>query len=183
MNIFLKKIENEVQALIFLGFGLFLSLSLLSYLPTDPSFNSMGQGWKTVNYCGLIGSFTADGIFQVFGLMAWMIVAAFFHAAWISFRGTKVNFKDIRHVVAVIIVACLAALASIYWPNTKLYSGQIYPGGLIGLGFSTVLMKILNSAGAQILLFTAVSVLSALYFEVRPSQILRPLHLDRKSVV
>lgn len=176
MNIFLKKIENEVQALIFFGFGLFLCLSLLSYVPTDPSFNSMGQGWKTANYCGLIGSFTADGIFQVFGLMSWMIVAAFFHAAWVCFRGTKVNFKDVRHIVAVVIVACLAALTSIYWPTTKLYSGQIYPGGLIGLGFSTVLMKVLNSAGAQILLLTAVSVLSALYFEVRPSLLLRPLH-------
>lgn len=176
MNIFLKKIENEVQALIFFGFGLFLCLALLSYVPTDPSFNSIGQGWKTVNYCGLIGSFTADAIFQVFGLMSWVIVAAFFHAAWMSFRGTKMNFKDIRHLVAVVIVACLAALTSIYWPATKLYGGQIYPGGLIGLGFSTVLMKILSSVGSQILLLTAVSVLSALYFEVRPSQILRPFH-------
>ena len=176
MNIFLKKIENEVQALIFFGFGLFLGLSLLSYLPTDPSFNSIGQGWKTANYCGLIGSFTADAIFQVFGLMSWVIVAAFFHAAWTSFRGTKVNFKDIRHFVAVVIVACLAALASVYWPSTKLYGGQIFPGGLIGLGFSTALMKALNSVGAQIVLLTLVSVLSALYFEVRPSMLLRPFH-------
>lgn len=176
MNIFLKKIENEVQALIFFGFGLFLCLSLLSYVPSDPSFNSIGQGWKTANYCGLIGSFTADAIFQVFGLMAWVIVTAFFHTAWTSFRGTKVNFKDARHIVAVVIVACLAALASIYSPATKLFGGQIYLGGLIGLGFSTVLVKILNSVGAQILLWTVVSVLSALYFEIRPSMVLRPLH-------
>ena len=176
MNIFLKKIENEVQALIFFGFGLFLCLSLLSYVPSDPSFNSIGQGWKTANYCGLIGSFTADAIFQVFGLMSWVIVTAFFHAAWTCFRGTKVNFKDARHIVAVVIVACLAALASVYWPASKLFAGQIYPGGLIGLGFSTILVKILNSVGAQILLWTVVSVLSALYFEIRPSMMLRPFH-------
>jgi len=175
MNISLKKIENEVQALIFLGFGLFLALSLASFQPSDPSLNSIGQGWKTANYCGLVGSFTADLLFQVFGLMSWVISASFFHAAWFSLRGAKFTFKDLRHVVAMVIVFCLAALTAIYWPETKLYSNQIYPGALVGLGVSTLLMKAMNSVGAQVALWTLLSVLSVLYFEIRPSSILKPL--------
>ncbi len=175
MNISLKKIENEVQALIFFGLGAFLALSLASYTPTDPSFNSIGNGWKTANYCGLVGSFTADLLFQVFGLMSWVITATFFHAGWTSLHGAKFTFKDLRHVVAMIIVFCLAALAAIYWPQTKLYSNQIYPGGLVGLVISTLLMKALNSIGAQVFLWTLFSVFAVLFFEIRPSTVLKPL--------
>ena len=75
MSPFFKKFKHDVKAIGFLGAGLFLALALASYHPRDPSFNSLGHGLTTLNYCGLIGSFLADMIFQVLGLPAWLAVA------------------------------------------------------------------------------------------------------------
>jgi S-DNA-T family DNA segregation ATPase FtsK/SpoIIIE len=77
MNHFLKKFRQDVIAIGFLGLGLFLALALISYNPQDPSFNSLGQGLKSLNYCGIVGSFMADLLYQFFGLAAWVLVASF----------------------------------------------------------------------------------------------------------
>ena len=165
MNTFFKKYQQDVRAIGFLGLGLFFALALASFNPKDPSLNSLGQGLNTLNYCGLIGSFLADLIYQGFGLTAWVAVAGLFHASIISFKGDKVLLKDIRHILGFFMIAFMAALVTIYFPNTKVFDGQIYPGGLLGLGLSTGFIKILNSVGAQVLLWTATLVLFVFYFE------------------
>lgn len=165
MNSFLKRFQHDVRAIGLLGLGLFLALSLISYNPQDPSFNSIGQGLKTLNYCGLIGSFLADLIYQVFGLTAWMGIAALFYVAFNSFKATKTHLKDIRHLLGFILVAFVAALATIYFPHTKLFNEQIYPGGLVGMALSMGFVKIFNTVGAQIILWTGSLVLFVFCFE------------------
>ena len=70
MNQFLKKFRQDVIAISFLGLGLFLALALISYNPFDPSMNSIGQGLKAANYCGIVGSFLADMLYQSLGFAA-----------------------------------------------------------------------------------------------------------------
>lgn len=165
MNTFFKKYQQDVRAIGFLGIGLFFALALASFNPKDPSLNSLGQGLQTLNYCGLIGSFLADLIYQGFGLTAWVAVAGLFHAAFISFKGEKVLFKDIRHILGFFMITSMAALVTIYFPQTKIFDQQIYPGGLLGLGLATGFVKVLNTVGAQVLLWTASLVLFVFYFE------------------
>lgn len=165
MNAFFKRFQQDVRSIGFLGLGLFLALALMSYNPKDPSFNSTGQGLNTLNYCGILGSFLADLLYQAFGVTIWVGVAGLFHAAIESFRGEKIQFKDARHLLALALIAFSAALVTIYMPNTKMFSGQIYPGGLVGLGISMGFVKLLNSAGAQIVLWTMSAVLFVFYFE------------------
>ena len=165
MNSFFKRFQQDVRSIGFLGLGLFLALALMSYNPKDPSFNSMGQGLNTLNYCGILGSFLADLLYQAFGVTIWIGVAGLFHAAIESFRGEKIQFKDARHLLAVALIAFTAALVTIYFPNTKVFSNQIYPGGLVGLGISMGFVRLLNSVGAQIVLWTISSVLFVFYFE------------------
>ena len=76
MNHFLKKFRQDVIAIGFLGLGLFLALALVSFNPQDPSLNSIGQGLKAFNYCGIVGSFLADPLYQFLGLSAWVVVAS-----------------------------------------------------------------------------------------------------------
>lgn len=165
MSSFFKRFQQDVRAIGFLGLGLFLALALMSYNPKDPSFNSTGQGLNTLNYCGLLGSFLADLLYQAFGVTIWVGIAGLFHAAIESFRGEKIQFKDARHFLAVALIAFTAALVTIYFPQTKFFDGQIYPGGLVGLGISTGSIKLLNSIGAQVLLWTLSLVLFVFYFE------------------
>ena len=165
MNPFFKRFQQDVRAIGFLGLGLFLALALMSYNPKDPSFNSIGQGLNTLNYCGILGSFLADLIYQACGLTAWIGVAGLFHAAIQSFRGEKIQFKDARHLLAVALIAFTAALVTIYFPQTKFFNSQIYPGGLLGLGISMGFVRLLNSIGAQVFLWTMSLVLFVFYFE------------------
>jgi len=165
MNSFFKRFQQDVRAIGFLGLGLFLALALMSYNSKDPSFNSTGQGLNTLNYCGILGSFIADLLYQAFGVTVWVGIAGLFHAAIESFRGEKIQFKDARHLLAVALIAFTAALVTIYFPNTKMFSGQIYPGGLVGLGISMGFVKLLNSVGAQVILWTMSLVLFVFYFE------------------
>ncbi|MFN3454849.1 MAG: DNA translocase FtsK 4TM domain-containing protein, partial [Pseudobdellovibrio sp.] len=165
MSSFFKRFQQDVRAIGFLGLGLFLALALMSYNPKDPSLNSTGQGLVTLNYCGILGSFLADLIYQAFGVMSWVGIAGVFHAAIQSFRGESVRFKDARHLLAIALVVFSAALATIYFPQTKLFQNQIYPGGLVGLGLATAFVKLLNTIGAQIFLWTVSLVLFVFYFE------------------
>lgn len=165
MSSFFKRFQQDVRAIGFFGLGLFFALALMSYNPKDPSFNSTGQVLQTLNYCGILGSFLADLIYQAFGLTAWIGIAGLFHASIESFRGEKIQFKDARHLLAVALIAFSSALITIYLPETKLFDHQIYPGGLVGLGISIGLIKILNTIGAQILLWTMCLVLFVFYFE------------------
>ena len=154
-----------MRAIGLMGLGLFLALALVSYNPQDPSFNSLGQGLKTLNYCGIIGSFLADLIYQAFGLTAWLAVATLFYVAFNSFKAEKTHLKDVRHLLGFLLVTFVAALVTIYFPQTKLFDEQIYPGGLLGLGLSMGFVKIFNSIGAQIILWTGSLVLFVFYFE------------------
>lgn len=166
MSAFFKKFKNDVKAIGFLGLGLFVALALASYNSKDASFNSIGHGLKTFNYCGVLGSFMADLLYQLLGLPAWMIVAGLLQAALLSFQGKNVEVKNIRIVWMALLVCALSALTSIYWPNVKIFDNQIYLGGLLGLGFASALTKVLNSAGAQILLWAMCSMLMVFCFEI-----------------
>ncbi len=159
------KFQHDIWGIALIAIGLFLGLSLATYNPLDPSLNSIGQGLKVANACGYVGSFLADGFFQLFGLSVWLIVAGVLRQAWEVFQGEGFSFKDQRWVWASLLVVTLSTLSAIYFPQTKLYHGQIYLGGLIGLGISTMLTKVFNLVGAQVLLWSLASLLVVFYSE------------------
>lgn len=166
MNIFFKRFKSDVRSIGFSGLALFIGLALISYNPKDPSFNSLGQGLKTMNYCGILGSFLADMIYQLMGLPAWLMVAGLFQAAFLSFKGEIVEVRNIRIVWMALLVCSLSGLVSIYWSDVKVFEQQIYLGGLLGLGLSAGLIKVLNSVGTQILLWAVAAMLMVFCFEI-----------------
>lgn len=171
MNIFFKRFKSDIRSIGFLGLALFIGLALISYNPKDPSFNSLGQGLKTLNYCGILGSFMADMIYQLLGLPAWLMVAGLFHAAILSFKGEAVEIRNVRILWMALLICSLSALMSIYWSDVKVFEQQIYLGGLLGLGLATGLVKVLNSVGTQILLWSMTAMLVVFCFEVSVNEI------------
>jgi DNA segregation ATPase FtsK/SpoIIIE, S-DNA-T family len=171
MNIFFKRFKSDIRSIGFLGIALFIGLALISYNPKDPSFNSLGQGLKTLNYCGILGSFMADIIYQILGLPAWLMVAGLFQAAILSFKGEAVEIRNVRILWMALLICSLSALMSIYWSDVKVFEQQIYLGGLLGLGLATGLIKVLNSVGTQILLWAMTAMLIVFCFEVSINEI------------
>ena len=165
MSRLFQKFKQDVFGIFFFGAAFFVSLALGSFHPADPSFNSIGQKLKVANYCGYVGSFLADGLFQLFGLSAWLFAVGLFRMAVVSFQGEKVSFKDLKLIWASLLILTLSSLVSVYAPETRIYQNQIYLGGIIGLGISQVLIKAFNEVGVQIILWSAASVLVVFYSE------------------
>lgn len=165
MNHFLKKFRQDVIAIGFLGLGLFLALALISYNPRDPSLNSIGQGLKALNYCGIVGSFLADMLYQFLGLSAWVLIGSLAKMAYASFKGESLNLKNIRFVWALLLIIDVASLLSLYLPNTRLFQNQIYLGGLLGLGVEQALLRAFASAGVQVILWSFMAILVVFYSE------------------
>ncbi len=145
--------------------GLFVALALFSFHPTDPSLNSLGHNLKVLNYCGYVGSFLADGLFQLFGVAAWLISVGLFRMAAISLQGGTISLRQIRLVWGAMLVFTLSSLCSVYFPETKIYQDQIHVGGIFGLGISQGLIKAFNTVGVQVILWSLAAVLVVFFSE------------------
>lgn len=155
MNRHFTKIKNDILAIVLTAFSLLIGLSLLSYNPADPSLNSSGLNLKVSNYCGYVGSFLSDGIFQLFGLLSWTLPLFLGVAAYKAFKKEELSVKNLKLVVSSLIVLTVATLISIYFPHSTVYQAQIALGGLIGMGVSQALIKVFNPIGVQVLLWAA----------------------------
>jgi DNA segregation ATPase FtsK/SpoIIIE, S-DNA-T family len=96
----------------------------------------------------------------------------------LNFTGKKTSFKELRLVWASLLLLCFSCLAAIYFPNLKLYSGQIYLGGIIGLGLSQGLITAFNEVGVQVILWSMAAVLVVFYSEKSVGELLQwPIRL------
>ena len=65
-------LKKEILGVALAGVFLFLFVSLLSYHPFDPSFNTVTEG-AAKNLCGKVGSYISDVFMQIFGMMSYLL--------------------------------------------------------------------------------------------------------------
>ncbi len=165
MHQLLDKRKQDIIGIVFLSSGLFLAIALFTFNPSDPSLNSVGKGLLVTNYCGYAGSFLSDALYQILGLSAWLFVGGFFWGAILNFRGKSPTIKNLRFIWSSILLLTVVTLLSAYFPDVKIFRGQISIGGLLGLGFYKTLTYTFNKVGAQIILWAAVAMLTIFYSE------------------
>ncbi len=101
--------------------ALLLLLSLVSYNPRDPSFNTATAGTAT-NWVGVAGATTADLLLQTFGLAALLPVLALIAWAWRLFNSPRAQIA-LRTAATVLALPALAGnlamlpRASVHWPT------------------------------------------------------------------
>lgn len=173
MNHLFRKFRRDIVGLIWLALGLFLALSLMSYHPTDPSFNSIGRSIKVANYCGYFGSFLADILYQLLGVSSWILVVAAFRKAAMSFLGHETYGGKLRWLWALLLFVTSCSLIALYLPELRMFEQQIPAGGLMGLVVSKGLVRVFNFAGVAVILWTAAAVLMVFYTERTISDLLR----------
>jgi S-DNA-T family DNA segregation ATPase FtsK/SpoIIIE len=171
MSQIFKKFKTDILAISLLAVGVFLALALVSYHPTDPSFNSLGKTLSAKNFCGVFGSFLADLMYQFFGIAAWLFVLAFINMSIRTFRGENVNFKNVRTLWGVLLVVTTTSLLSLYWSEIKFFDQQIHIGGLLGLGVSFAMTKAFNFVGVQVVLWALFVILIVFYSEKNVNEI------------
>jgi S-DNA-T family DNA segregation ATPase FtsK/SpoIIIE len=151
---------NEAAGLILSLLGLAVLLSLLSYAPTDPSWNTATSLAHTHNLLGIFGAQWADLFLQVFGISAYLLPLYLWALAWKWVRSSDIDSPWIRALGCLALWFCLSAACGLT-PARILIGGSLPLSGVVGMVIADSLVARLNFVGAAIA--TAVAGVLALY--------------------
>lgn len=182
MSSFLNKFRKDIAAIAWWAAGLFLGLALVSYSPTDPSFNSLGAQTVVKNVCGYFGSFLADIFLQVFGIISWGFVLAAMRLGYFSFKGQKDVFTKSSALVFVLWLINMSSLLALYAGQWQIYDHTIWASGLLGSSVVVVLQHIFNSIGTSIILLSSAIIFLIYYSQQTLSEFFQtPLYHAKKA--
>lgn len=168
MTTLAEKFKRDIKIVLWMSLGLFVALALFSFHPEDPSFNSTSGIVKQVhNFCGIIGSFLADILYQFFGLAAWGFVALIFRVAYVSFQGQELEMKKSQALFSVLFVVSVSSLMALYVDKKVLFNESIYVGGLLGHLITEVMTAYFNKIGVGLLLWTT-ALISFIFYTEKP---------------
>ncbi|HEY0656908.1 MAG TPA: DNA translocase FtsK 4TM domain-containing protein, partial [Pyrinomonadaceae bacterium] len=134
---------NEIVAVALLALAVLVFLCLVTYSPTDWSFNT-SSSQKTQNWIGVVGAVVADLMFQAIGLSAYIFPALLGLIAWRVFHAESLLPRISRILGFLLFIISASGLISLL----------DWRGGLVGAFFSQFLIYLLSPIGAGILLFT-----------------------------
>ncbi len=114
MDLAVRRIK-EFGGMVLILVGFILVISILSYHPSDPSLNSSTSG-PVKNMFGLTGSYSADFLLQVFGIVALLPSLIFSAWGWRFLNKKNIRFIWLR-ILALITGLLLASIAfSVFTP-------------------------------------------------------------------
>ena len=138
---------SEAGGILYLLLGLGLWLSLLSYHPEDPSFNTAAGTARCRNLIGPAGSYLADLCWQALGLASFLLPVYVALVAWRRVRGQRSPAPLVRAAGSVLLLASCTTLLSL-GPEWALFGGAVTAGGILGLALSGALVAAFNLTGA-----------------------------------
>ncbi len=151
---------NEAAAFVFLAMGLFLTLSLISYDPVDPSWDAVSGAAHAHNLIGFPGAFVSDLCFQLLGLAAFAMPVLLWMLAWKWIRSQAIESAGVK-ICGSLLLLLAGCTALSLGPHWTMWGGAFTPGGLLGNLLAAGLIASLNLTGT--LLLTAISLIVAVY--------------------
>ena len=146
---------NELIGLLILVLATLLALALLSYHPADQSLDTAVLNARPQNWVGPVGAYTADLLFQCFGVAAFLIVTGLAGSAVQWFRPP--TGKPAQHHRISGILLCMLSISALLqeFPRNPLWRNAVPWSGLTGRLLATALLDLFNRTGAYILTGTA----------------------------
>ena len=151
---------NEAGGLVFLFAGLFFILSLISFHPQDPSWNTASGASHARNLTGFAGSYASDLGYQLLGLGAFGIPALLWMLAWKWVRSQDIQVPWVKIFGSALLLVSACTALSI-GPEWRPWGGAFSAGGIVGVLIADSLMSALNLTGAVLL--TSISLIVSLY--------------------
>ena len=155
---------SEAGGILLLILGLVIWLSLLSYHPEDPSWNTASGGARPRNLIGPAGSYGADLCLQAFGVIAFLLPVFVVLLAWRWVRSRTLEAPLARMLGGLLLVLSGCTVMAL-GPDWGLFGGAISAGGLIGMLSAHYLLAAFNLTGA--VLVTGACLLVSLYLATR----------------
>lgn len=146
---------NEVTGVVFLAVGVFLLLSLVTYQPGDPSWNTATGLERAGNWTGRFGSTLADFIYSALGLAALSLPILVVAAGIQRLRHRPVGAPAVRVIGALLLVAGICTLLSLF-PLWRPFEGSVPAGGVAGLAIANYLIANFNVGGAAMISLTTI---------------------------
>ena len=145
----LKDIERWIKGLFVFGIALYISLSLISFDPFDPTFKFCQMGYpvniEISNFGGKIGSYISAFLMFFFGKTSYLLVFLLLFAAYNVIWGEKVNlWKKIISIGGVVFVFSIFASLKGNLEN--------FSGGFIGTVFTPYLKEFFGERGIYLIL-------------------------------
>lgn len=144
-----KERVNEIWGVVFMLLGLFALCSLIGYQRLDIPFYTSHANVPVNNYTGIIGAYTAFGLFLSFGWSAFVVPVLFLIWAW-SFLKQRVPDKRLFKFIG--LFAAIAASATLFSVLAS-DENRIAAGGCLGHVTSSYLLKYFGVAGSLIISF------------------------------
>lgn len=158
---------NEVLAVILIAFSVLLILSLVTYDPKDPSWNSVGPQQRSSNLIGVFGAYLADFLLSMFGLASLSIPVLLVVIAVRVFFAEEVGVPVKKALGAILLLTATAGTFALF---PKIAVGLLLHsasnGGMIGYLVEGGLASWLNTIGAAIVLVVAFVLTLMLTMEV-----------------
>ncbi|MBK8173905.1 MAG: DNA translocase FtsK 4TM domain-containing protein [Rhodospirillales bacterium] len=128
-SLYLRKRAVETAGLVLFGMGFALFFSLVSYDPSDPSFNN-ATGADAVNLIGQPGALVADVLLHGFGCAALVPVLGFFGWGWRlvgkrPMRRLGLQALSLLAAIVLLSIACAGVPAPAAWPIAAGIGGVI----------------------------------------------------------
>jgi S-DNA-T family DNA segregation ATPase FtsK/SpoIIIE len=152
-----KSLANEVLAVVLTAASVLLLLSLVTYDPRDPSFNSVGPQQEPGNVIGLFGAHVSDLFLNLFGLASLLIPVLLTVIAARAFFSGSIPVRKVAG--AALLLGAFSGFLSLF-PDIKVgLLTRYYNGGAVGHVIEEALAGSMSAVGAAIVL-TVASVLT-----------------------
>ncbi len=149
------------MAIVLFSLSLILFISLFSYDPNDPGFNTTGNK-EISNFIGLIGAYFSSTSFVFFGVASYFIPLLFVSFAVSVIQGKKTKTSKeilvVKLIAFILILMSTCTVSSIHFLIEWMPEGS---GGILGLMIASSLMQLLDMIGTTLLML-------ALWFSFLP---------------
>lgn len=151
------RLLREIGLLGLLAFAVYLLLCLVSWSPTDPGPSHTGGSGQVSNLGGRVGAWFADGMFHLFGRMAYLFLILVVALVWRLFRQRsardRVTLASFLLPTAGFILAMMGAtgLEQLYYPLSG--TGAVHAaGGILGHYSASALASTFGIVGATMIM-------------------------------
>ena len=145
---------NEIIGLVVLVAAGLLLLALISYTPSDPSFNTVGEyagGRPAHNWTGLVGAWIADAALQVIGVSIFLIPLVLVRLG-VSWMRSLPAGSPVAKAIGLMLWIVFAPAAIALLPGHLMFRGALPVEGVTGRILADAMLHYFNLPGACIVL-------------------------------
>jgi len=177
-----RSLANEVLAVLLVAAAVLLTVSLFTYDPRDPSWNSTGPRESPSNLIGIVGAYIGDFFLQLFGLAALFVPVLLVMIAVRIFFSDRAEIPFRKAAGALFLLIAVSGFLSLF-PKLgfDLLANSRSNGGAVGFIIEEKLAGLLNSLGAAIVLTVASVLTLMLTMEVSLAGVLGRVRSARES--